>query len=122
MIKEKAFELGGALRSGKYLQGKRRLVNDNDEFCCLGVACNISTNPKLKWEKHDGKWMIGGMDTGLPFAIVKEFGFYNSLGYRRDDDSIMINGRRYENLAHANDNGASHAEIADYIEANYRYL
>src|SRR5690606_10344654 len=33
-----------ALRSGKYVQGKYRLhsiESDQDNFCCLGVACHI---------------------------------------------------------------------------------
>lgn len=30
-----------ALKSGKYKQGSGYLRNVNDEFCCLGVACDL---------------------------------------------------------------------------------
>lgn len=30
-----------ALRSGKYKQGRLRLVDSYDTYCCLGVACNL---------------------------------------------------------------------------------
>lgn len=29
------------LRSGQYVQGTGRLRNMRDEFCCLGVLCNV---------------------------------------------------------------------------------
>lgn len=34
-----------ALDSGEYKQGKGKLHNENNEYCCLGVACKI-TIPK----------------------------------------------------------------------------
>lgn len=36
-----------ALRSGKYKQGQHLLRNEKDEFCCLGVACEVyvASNP-----------------------------------------------------------------------------
>ena len=30
-----------ALRSGKYIQGRDTLLDDNGQYCCLGVACAI---------------------------------------------------------------------------------
>ena len=44
-----------ALRSGKYEQAKGILrdVDDNNKFCCLGVACEISGL---------GEWLFGGID------------------------------------------------------------
>jgi hypothetical protein len=30
-----------ALRSGKYKQGRGKLRNESNEFCCLGVLCNL---------------------------------------------------------------------------------
>lgn len=34
-------KLVAALRSGKYKQGKEMLRPSEDEYCCLGVACDI---------------------------------------------------------------------------------
>lgn len=41
MKKEIAMRWIEALRSGKYMQGKGRLRSFYDEFCCLGVLCNL---------------------------------------------------------------------------------
>lgn len=38
-----------ALRSGKYKQGAGALRNSKDEFCCLGVACDIAEIPDKTW-------------------------------------------------------------------------
>jgi len=42
-----------ALRSGRYKQGRGFLRNANDEFCCLGVLCDI-VDPS-RWEKNGNK-------------------------------------------------------------------
>lgn len=38
-----------ALRSGDYRQGINQLRNEKDQFCCLGVLCNLhaKAHPKL---------------------------------------------------------------------------
>ena len=36
-----------ALRSGEYEQGKERLRSGGDEYCCLGVLCDIVINDSL---------------------------------------------------------------------------
>lgn len=41
-----------ALRSGKYSQTKK-VLNDQNGFCCLGVACDIFI-PEDKQQKNDG--------------------------------------------------------------------
>jgi len=124
MKKQKAMELVKALRSGEYSQGTSVLVDDNDNFCCLGVACNIS-NGDLNWEfnNRDINWGMGGWDCYfLPNLIKEEFGFYNEKGGRRDNQPIIINKQHYQNLTHANDSGCTFDEIADYIEEHYKTL
>jgi hypothetical protein len=49
-----------ALRSGDYKQGTGRLKSENNTYCCLGVACEISELGK--WENEDG---IGNIDFPL---------------------------------------------------------
>lgn len=36
-----------ALRSGKYKQGIGMLRNDNNEYCCLGVLCELAVKEKI---------------------------------------------------------------------------
>jgi hypothetical protein len=122
MYKDKATKLINALRSGRYKQGRGRLVNDKNKFCCLGVACDIS-NTSLEWERGSyGTWTIGGERYYLPEAIMQEYGFHSRTGVPRDDRELIINGKSYACLSGANDNGVSFEEIADYIEQNWEYL
>lgn len=51
-----------ALRSGNYKQGKGRLRTSGengkqDEFCCLGVWCDLRSKPK--WELVEGIYYVG---------------------------------------------------------------
>lgn len=121
MKKHKAKQLIKALRSGRHIQGRGVLVNDDDEFCCLGVTCNISKQP-LEWEFSDHYWQIGGCYSELPEDIQQEFGFYSTYGARRDEKHLLINGNSYSCLAVANDAGCSFEQIADYIEEHWEML
>lgn len=123
MKKSKAMKLVKALRSGIYKQGKAALVDDNDRFCCLGVACNISVM-ELDWVKGEstGRWYIDGESGELPTSIQEEYGFVDIIGSRRDHSPLLIGGEYYDSLANANDHGATFKQIADYIEANYKEL
>ena len=44
-----------ALLSGEYKQGFRSLKNQNDQFCCLGVLCDVhqKLHPENVWVKDD---------------------------------------------------------------------
>lgn len=109
-----------ALRSGKYTQGKTAL-KDGDDFCCLGVLCDIYD--KSGWSKNDNykrcdqglhksvlKW--SGMTTHSNATIDKyvTFGLYES----RPDVSVF--------LVVKNDNEWSFKRIATWIEENYKKL
>ena len=121
MKKHKAMQLVKALRSGEYQQGMYQLVNDQDEFCCLGVACNISKQP-LEWKRRGGLWEMSGASSTLPAAIQEEFGFYSDGGSRRDGKFFLIDDTKYSDLMDANDSGVSFNDIADYIENNWKAL
>lgn len=41
MNEERKAEWIAALESGEFKQGKSRLRNDDDTYCCLGVACEV---------------------------------------------------------------------------------
>lgn len=54
-IKNKWLE---ALRSGKYKKGSGRLRDEKNNYCCLGVLCDIM--PTLKIDKSGYSGWIGG--------------------------------------------------------------
>jgi hypothetical protein len=122
MYKDKATKLINALRSGRYKQGHEQLAYGKDEFCCLGVACNIS-DTSLSWKKNlNGTYAIGGKTHTLPFAICQEYGFHSDDGTPCDGRQLVINGVSYKSLSDANDGGASFEDLADCIEQNWENL
>ena len=93
-----------ALRNGKYKQGIHFLRNKHNEFCCLGVLCDIL--PEGEWvtngHKHytfraDEEWV----NSTLPTDIILKF-------------NVPV-----RTLIKMNDDGISFLEIADYIEKYY---
>ena len=124
MKKKKAMQLVKVLRSGTYKQGRHALVDNNDCFCVLGVACNESETD-LEWVKGSGMtplWSIGREFYQVPQKIQKEYGFYNRSGRRRDGEWLKIGYNHYESLMAANDWGVPFEDLADYIEENYKEL
>jgi hypothetical protein len=101
-----------ALRSGKYKQGKN-FLKLRDEFCCLGVLCDISG--LAEWE-HRGKSYSSIMpgiyissDTVLPSVVAKWAGIVN-IGMKGSDKKVI--GK----LMTMNDNGKTFTEIAAVIQ------
>lgn len=89
-----------ALRSGKYKQGTCQLRNNNDEYCCLGVLCDI-ISPE-KWEYDGIRYRMEGHQVDLPSSILKNVSSGELLTDR---------------LTYMNDIvRMSFDEIADYIE------
>lgn len=121
-------ELVKALRSGEYEQGRKVLGDNQDRFCCLGVACAISS-ASLEWKKEiegawskDFVWAIDGEKYYLPEKVRKEFGFHDSIGGRDDSQHILIKDKKYACLPEVNDDGIPFSDIADYIEKNWERL
>lgn len=106
------------LESGRYKQGKQSLRNEKDQFCCLGVYCDILAKKGLgKWE-HDEQigWKYTFKDEseeGVLPSTVADLGF-------KSDQGIMYNSGTYGNrfLTQANDEGRSFKEIAKVIRNN----
>ena len=95
-----------ALRSGKYKQGRKMLVQDTDcgkAYCCLGVLCDILPKPAKKGMSYFKKRKNG---------ITLEF---------PSDNALRIAGlEEYHagDLATLNDvDRESFMFLADYIEA-----
>ena len=120
-----------ALRSGKYKQGDGKLrqleldketcePTGNEQFCCLGVLCDLVEPNQWKRSEHsDEEWANGrgvGDDgdenTGMPrLALQKKLGLDRPVN-RSGQDKQTFAGK----LAAMNDNGKSFEEIANWIE------
>lgn len=111
--KERRKLLVKALRSGRYKQGKHHL-RDKDEYCCLGVACDVYANsqydrPQWKFTKTIGTFL--GQDLMLPPEVRDWFGFKSNQGSYKQRSSIEAS------LIILNDNRPFNFEdIADVIE------
>lgn len=76
------------------------LRNRNNCFCCLGVLCDVIG---VAWVFKDYSYSAEGRTDYLPFRIEKKAG---------------LTEEEQDALAQMNDDGATFAEIADYIEKN----
>jgi hypothetical protein len=96
-----------ALRSGKYKQGKGTLRTLNNQYCCLGVLCDISG--LSDWESHINQdaYSYCNVLGVLPDLVMQ----WADLGRR--DPYIDASG---VSLSGVNDFGLSFSEIADIIE------
>ncbi len=105
-----------ALRSGDYKQGREQLRN-GDQFCCLGVACDIVKEQiGIDWngDRFDKKLSF------LPDSVTGVFGEIDSIL----DTTLPITYKTFariggKTLIGYNDRGATFEEIADIIEEQY---
>ncbi len=96
-----------ALRSGEYAQGRGRLKNNSDEFCCLGVACDVSGL---------GKWVCS--PRGMPAYLiegdsVRGLGLPSALRYKLG----LTNDQEDELINYNDSDKMTFTQIADRIEA-----
>lgn len=99
-----------ALRSGEYKQGTGQLRSKNNEFCCLGVLCDLhhQANPDLP----EGGWVDGSYLSQSYIPPDNVFAWASINVYEK----VSI-GSKYESLPDHNDRGRTFSEIADAIEA-----
>ena len=103
-----------ALRSGDYKQGSRKLVDDNDNFCCLGVLCNIAPNSvRGEWVNAIGGWEMYDDSKELNEKVRDWSGVQHPMGYIPSMNSY---------LTELNDYVMNFEEIADMIEKHYEEL
>jgi hypothetical protein len=104
-VKQKWLE---ALRSGKYKQGSAFLHPKADEFCCLGVLCDVIDNKG--WQGYDS--------TDIYTYVGPHKHKSNSYVPSDLSDSIGLSINAQTQLSRMNDDGHSFSIIADYIEGN----
>lgn len=119
MIKERAMMLADALESGEYKQGTDQLRNEHNQFCCLGVACNIFAqhHPELAAQETDPTTFLQ-KNSCLPWDVKEWFGFFCDEGGFRN--GVRING--HASLAWLNDTGTDFKAIANIIRENWENL
>ena len=110
-----------ALRSGEYKQGSGALretttdteVKGGDQYCCLGVLCDI-VEPK-KWNRTGHRWKNGESENGgFPRGeLMKKLGLTKPWTRNEDDEG---NDDIAHKLASMNDDGKSFKYIANWIE------
>ena len=103
-----------ALRSGKYKQGIGYLRSTSDEYCCLGVLCDMSNSDT--WVKEGDYYKLpSGSDTVPKFGDI-DATVYDVLGqmvYDEDYDDYDI----MNHLTQMNDNKKlSFEQIATWID------
>ena len=95
-----------ALRSGKYEQGVYYL-HCNNEFCALGVACDLMRDELDVFKINDELVEYDGHRTVTPWRVRKALGLITDLGH--------FNGTK-DTISKKSDSGVPFTEIADLIE------
>ena len=111
-----------ALLSGEYQQGHGAL-RKRDEFCCLGVLCDLAVQAKViapeTMAMSDGRRKFFGYedsDRDLPQEVMEWAGVKDSSGVYEDAKGSD------RNLAFDNDKGKKFPEIAKIIESKPKGL
>lgn len=100
-----------ALRSGKYVQGRGRLNINNEEFCCLGVICEVAMGcgVELKKRIRRGIYSYDGSSVILPSTVADLLDVSAEGTFLNDDCDERA-------LSAMNDSGMTFSEIAKVIE------
>ena len=100
-----------ALRSGAYKQGFGYLRNEKNEFCCLGVLCNLhaQAHPKIAQQQVDPYRYLDCASV-LPHEVKEWAGMQSPDGYVRGANSLVQqNDARQESFKSISDFIESHA-------------
>lgn len=104
-----------ALRSGDYKQGKHELRSADNEYCCLGVLCDLyrkETNKRWVKNEFDDNYKMHGDAAFLPEEVMEWAGV-------EDDNLYLQRGGEQIAASYLNDRGVPFTEIADLIEESY---
>jgi hypothetical protein len=62
------------LRSGNYEQGTGLLRDDDNQFCCLGVLCDLMPDAAKRWnlvdEQYVANYRFDGTQDALPESVM----------------------------------------------------
>lgn len=103
-----------ALLSGEYVQTKGKLKTSENNFCCLGVLCDLAQKEGIgAWVKvlNHEEFLVGedsSMDT-LPSKVMEWAGIESKWGFYKS-------AHNFTTLAHENDTGKTFKQIASDIK------
>jgi len=106
-----------ALVSGEYKQGEGVLRDNENNFCCLGVLCDLAVKDGLDVKVEgllDRAYQYDGRVGGLPQSVQRWAGMDGSMGNFYEE-----NGEYEGCLADINDDGTPFTEIAKIIEEKF---
>jgi len=112
-----------ALTSGEYQQGKSQLRYKDDNYCCLGVLCELyNKEHNTTFIQHDeyGGYSIKSSD-GYEATILPNFikDWANKDNVNLELTAVGHIESIDNSLAGLNDGGKSFSEIADIIEKHF---
>ena len=111
-----------ALESGEYKKGKHCLRNERNEFCCLGVACDLSGLGE--WGAPEGgehNYQQQGIDENptpeswfnscvLPEVVREYYGLPHRFGF------LVAEKFQASGLTNLNDSTATFAEVIEELK------
>lgn len=111
MKQEIAEQWVAALRSGEFKQGRYRLRNTKNEFCCLGVLCELYARahphiPNKQPNEYYGNNML------IPDQVERWAGMKTVFGLLPNNLTLSM----------LNDEGKSFNTIADLIDKHWQHL
>ena len=101
----------GALRSGRYKQGKG-FLRQNDYYCTMGVLCDLHAKAfGNQWEESRfGRFTYLGHEVYIPIPVKRWIGI---------DNSELLLDNNHSVVAMNDSDDATFDEIADAIEETY---
>ena len=105
----------GAMRRGRYIQGRSRLRN-GVKYCCLGVLCDTGVVPG-HWEEDYDDIYIWMCDSGASYtgALSRLHLAAVGLSYEAQDRLMIMNDGLF-NYHGGISRPSTFAQIADYID------
>lgn len=125
MKKSIAMAWVSALESGEYEQGTGRLRDANNNWCCLGVLCNLhaQAKPRLAAQQEDVEGYFGEMEF-TPQIVQEWSGLKSGSGefveVHKDDYGETDTWK--DELTNLNDSGKDFNYIAKVIRKHYKEL
>lgn len=115
MNKEISEKWVAALRSGEYHQGKGVLRTEREEYCVLGVLCDLAEG---EWVKRNHRFAyVLGDDQGDFYAPCSVLD-WAEIKFDYDNDGFPL----IERVVGMNDSDSSFEHIADFIEQNWENM